>query len=200
VFGDTPNALYGRFTAELTGKALRAADDIASAGLDSGETFQHLTWYTRDPAVSRDGGSIAVPVRVRDDPRGSWCGPPGQSRPTPPARTPRPACWPSTPATCPRCTHFPRPASRSPHSKPHGAWGMICRDSSPTAIVCLSPTMSRCVTVQSAPTSSNGTCARVRSGGSRMAPRCGVRTRRPTDERPSACGAWAASVMSCGWT
>jgi len=70
VFGDTPNALYGRFTAELTGKALRAADDIASAGLDSGETFQHLTWYTRDPAVSRDGGSIAVPVRVPGRP--SW--------------------------------------------------------------------------------------------------------------------------------
>jgi hypothetical protein len=64
VFGDTPQALYGRFTADLTGKALRAADDIAAAGLDSGETFQHLTWYTGDPAVSRDGASIAVPVRV----------------------------------------------------------------------------------------------------------------------------------------
>jgi hypothetical protein len=64
VFGDTPDALYGKFTADLTGKALRAADDIAAAGLDSGETFQHLTWYTGDPAVSRDGASIAVPVRV----------------------------------------------------------------------------------------------------------------------------------------
>jgi hypothetical protein len=64
VFGDTPAALYGRFTAEVTGKALRAADDIAAAGLDSGETFQHLSWYTGDPAVSRDGRLIAVPVRT----------------------------------------------------------------------------------------------------------------------------------------
>jgi hypothetical protein len=68
VFGDTPQALYGRFTTELTGKALRAADDIAAAGLDSGETFQHLTWYTGDPALSRDGASIAVPVRVPGHP------------------------------------------------------------------------------------------------------------------------------------
>ena len=68
IFGDTPQALYGRFTAELTGKALRAADDIAAAGLDSGETFQHLTWYTGDPAVSRDGASIAVPVRTPGHP------------------------------------------------------------------------------------------------------------------------------------
>jgi hypothetical protein len=68
VFGDTPVALYGRFAAELTGKALRAADDIAAAGLDSGETFQHLTWYTGDPALSRDGASIAVPVRVPGHP------------------------------------------------------------------------------------------------------------------------------------
>ena len=79
VFGDTPKALYGRFTAELTGKALRAADDIAAAGLDSGETFQHLTWYTGDPAVSRDGRVIAVPVRV-------------------PGRPTRIVVWPTTPA------------------------------------------------------------------------------------------------------
>ncbi len=79
VFGDTPSALYGRFTAELTGKALRAADDIAAAGLDSGETFQHLTWYTGDPALSRDGRAIAVPVRA-------------------PGRPTRIVVWPTTPA------------------------------------------------------------------------------------------------------
>ena len=64
VYGDSPEALYGLFTAELTGKALRAADAIASAGLDTGDTFQHLTWYTGDPAVSRDGKLLAVPVRA----------------------------------------------------------------------------------------------------------------------------------------
>ena len=79
VFGDTPSALYGRFTADLTGKALRAADDIAAAGLDSGETFQHLTWYTGDPALSHDGRAIAVPVRA-------------------PGRPTRIVVWPTTPA------------------------------------------------------------------------------------------------------
>jgi hypothetical protein len=68
VYGDSPAALYGRFTAELTGKALRAADLITAAGLDSGETFQHLTWYTGDPAVSAEGRRVAVPVRVPGEP------------------------------------------------------------------------------------------------------------------------------------
>ena len=63
VYGDLPAALYGRFTAELTGKALRAAELITSAGIDSGQTFQHLAWYTGAPAVSTDGARIAVPVR-----------------------------------------------------------------------------------------------------------------------------------------
>ncbi len=68
VYGDSPGALYGRFTAELTGKALRAADLITSAGLDSGETFQRLTWYTGDPAVSAEGRRLAVPVRIPGEP------------------------------------------------------------------------------------------------------------------------------------
>ncbi len=63
VFGDVPAALYGRFVADLTVKARDAADSIAAAGLDTGTTFQHLTWYTGDPAVSRDGRLVAVPVR-----------------------------------------------------------------------------------------------------------------------------------------
>ncbi|HEY6358885.1 MAG TPA: hypothetical protein VIX35_11605, partial [Vicinamibacterales bacterium] len=63
VFGETPDALYGRFTADLTGKALQAAALIRSSGLDSGETFQHLSWYTGDPAVAPAGHRIAVPVR-----------------------------------------------------------------------------------------------------------------------------------------
>jgi len=64
VYGDTPTALYGHFTAELTGKALHAARVINAARLDTGQTFQHMTWYTGDPAVSRDGNMIAVPART----------------------------------------------------------------------------------------------------------------------------------------
>ena len=63
VFGDSPEALYGRFTAEVTGHALQAAALIAAAGLDTGETFQRLSWYTGDPAVSPNGRSLAIPVR-----------------------------------------------------------------------------------------------------------------------------------------
>ena len=63
VFGDSPQALYGRFTAEVTGNALQAARLIAAAGLDTGETFQRLSWYTGDPAVAPDGRRLAIPVR-----------------------------------------------------------------------------------------------------------------------------------------
>ncbi len=68
VFGDSPQALYGRFTAEVTGKALQAAAVIAAAGLDTGQTFQRLSWYTGDPAVSPDGRRLAVPVRRFGEP------------------------------------------------------------------------------------------------------------------------------------
>src|SRR6185437_7316206 len=59
---------YGRFSADVTGKALRAAEIIRATGLDTGQVFQHLTWYTGDPAVSPDGTLIAVPVREPGEP------------------------------------------------------------------------------------------------------------------------------------
>lgn len=73
VFAGYPADLYGRFSAELTGKALRAEAAIDSAlatAADSGvgETVQALSWNTGAPAISPDGKLIALVVRAKDRP------------------------------------------------------------------------------------------------------------------------------------
>lgn len=71
VFGDSPAVLYGRFTAEVTGKALRAEEQLAAAGVADGTPgalVQKLSWYTGDPAVSPDGTLLALQLRYRDRP------------------------------------------------------------------------------------------------------------------------------------
>lgn len=65
VYGSRPEDLYGRFTAEVTGKALAAVGALNATGIDTGETVDRLTWYTGDPAVSRNGRLLAVPERAR---------------------------------------------------------------------------------------------------------------------------------------
>ncbi len=73
VFAGSPASLYGRFTAELTGKALRAEealDSVRAQAADSGvgRTVQALSWNTGAPALSGDGKLIALVVRGRDRP------------------------------------------------------------------------------------------------------------------------------------
>ena len=73
VFAGYPADLYGRFTAELTGKALRAeriVDSALAAAPDSGvgRTVQALSWNTGAPALSRDGKLISLVVRAKDRP------------------------------------------------------------------------------------------------------------------------------------
>jgi hypothetical protein len=64
VFGESPRALYGRFTTELTGRSLDAERVIRSAGAgDTGEIVQRLSWSTGDPTISRDGQRIALVQR-----------------------------------------------------------------------------------------------------------------------------------------
>ena len=67
VYGALPAELYGRFTAEVTGRALAVEGMLDSAGLRAGEEVQRLSWYTGRIATSRDGGRIAVPLSFRDD-------------------------------------------------------------------------------------------------------------------------------------
>ncbi len=65
VFGDSPERLYGQFTAELTAAALAVN---RSGELHEGELWQETTRNSGDPAVSPDGTTIAVVVRRRDRP------------------------------------------------------------------------------------------------------------------------------------
>ncbi len=61
VYGESAHALYGRFSADLTGKSLVIEGRLrALAPNDTGEIVQRLSWGTGDPAVSRDGRRVAI--------------------------------------------------------------------------------------------------------------------------------------------
>ncbi len=68
VYGESPRALYGRFTVEVTGKALEIEKALRDSTLVEGTLVQRLAWTTGDPAVSPDGGRVAVVLRSKDRP------------------------------------------------------------------------------------------------------------------------------------
>jgi hypothetical protein len=68
VYGGLPADLYGRFTAELTGKALAADSLLRLRGIVTGETVQQLEWQTGSPAVSPDGTLLALVLRSKKEP------------------------------------------------------------------------------------------------------------------------------------
>ena len=68
VYGGSPRDMYGRFTAELTGRAIEVEHTLRDSGLVDGTVVQRLTWTTGDPAVSPDGERVAVVLRARDEP------------------------------------------------------------------------------------------------------------------------------------
>ena len=69
VFGAPPAELYGRFTVDVTERALAVEDAVeAAGGVVDGTRFQRLTWSTGDPAVSPDGERLAVVLRSREAP------------------------------------------------------------------------------------------------------------------------------------
>ena len=74
VYGAPPDELYGRFTVELTRRALMVRDTLAAAGLDTGVLLQRRRWATGEPAVSVDGSLIAVelPARTLPGPLVVW--------------------------------------------------------------------------------------------------------------------------------
>ncbi len=67
VYGDSPEALYGRFTAELTYGAVAAERAIAPVARE-GELWQELSWTTGAPALSPDGSRLAIVLNHRDRP------------------------------------------------------------------------------------------------------------------------------------
>jgi hypothetical protein len=68
VYGDSPAALYGMHTAELTGDAMRAKSALQRAGLREGELVQRLNWETGDPSLSVDGKRLVVSLREGNKP------------------------------------------------------------------------------------------------------------------------------------
>lgn len=65
VFGDTPAAMYDRFTAELTWRAIEVERRLGPVARD-GELWQDLAWSTGEPAVSPDGTKLAIILRSRE--------------------------------------------------------------------------------------------------------------------------------------
>jgi hypothetical protein len=65
VFGDSPERLYGLFTAELTHNAMTIAKQIPAV---DGELWQETSRGSGDPDVSPDGKSIVVVLRARSKP------------------------------------------------------------------------------------------------------------------------------------
>jgi len=64
VYGETPRALYGRFTTELTARSVAIEQAMrSSAPADTGEIIQRLAWSTGDPAISPDGRRVAIVLR-----------------------------------------------------------------------------------------------------------------------------------------
>jgi hypothetical protein len=64
VFGESPRALYGRFSVDVTARALDAERAIRAAGArDTGAIVQRMAWSTGDPAISRDGRRVALVQR-----------------------------------------------------------------------------------------------------------------------------------------
>jgi hypothetical protein len=63
VFSGTPAELYGRFTVDVTERALQARNTLRGAGLAVGDTIQRLNWGTGDPAISPDGRFLAIVLR-----------------------------------------------------------------------------------------------------------------------------------------
>lgn len=59
-FGDAPDLLYGRFTAELTRKAFAAQTALEAQGLATGTLVQRWAWSVGTPAISPDGKRVAL--------------------------------------------------------------------------------------------------------------------------------------------
>jgi Tol biopolymer transport system component len=67
VFGDTPSALYGRFSAELARDAM-VLEEVIEPLRQDGELWQRFEWSTGRPAVSPDGTHFAIVLHGRDRP------------------------------------------------------------------------------------------------------------------------------------
>lgn len=68
VFGGPPEELYGRFSVEVTARALEARERLEAAGLEEGELWQLRRWATGEPAISSEGRLMALTLHSRNEP------------------------------------------------------------------------------------------------------------------------------------
>ena len=68
VYGDSPADLYDRFVAEITSNAITLERALDSEGVVNGTLVQRLIRTPGDPAVSPDGGHLAITIRRTDAP------------------------------------------------------------------------------------------------------------------------------------
>jgi hypothetical protein len=167
VWGESPAALYGRFTARVTAAAFAERARLEAAGLVEGAPYQRLTRGTGDPAVSRDGRRLAVTLAGGDgQPSRVVLWRAGRPRlPTPPPTPPTPAppavSAASIPRTCPPCGCCPRQRRRWPRCAPSAGAGITTHASCRTG-ACSSGATSPPPPACSAPTCSSGTPAAAR--------------------------------------
>lgn len=69
-FGDAPDLLYGRFSAEVTRQAFAVRAELEAQGLARGELVQKWSWAVGPPDVSPNGERIAVRRSSPRDPGG----------------------------------------------------------------------------------------------------------------------------------
>lgn len=68
VFGAPPADLYGAFTVDVTERSLQVRNRLRDAGLVEGELVQRLSGGTGEPALSPDGGRVAIVLRRLNGP------------------------------------------------------------------------------------------------------------------------------------
>ena len=109
VYGAPPDELYGRFTAELTGRALAVEDSLTAAGVAEGTLVQRLSLGTGAPALSPDGALVAVVVRQLERPSRLVVWRTADSAETPAARRARERAAALDPEDVPAVPGRPRP-------------------------------------------------------------------------------------------
>jgi hypothetical protein len=67
-FGDTPDLLYGRFSADVTQQAFNVRDEITAQGLAQGTLVQKWAWGVGSPDISPNGERLAVRRSFIGDP------------------------------------------------------------------------------------------------------------------------------------
>ena len=183
-FGDAPDLLYGRFSAEVTQQAFAVRTELEAEGLAQGDLVQKWAWGVGAPDVSPNGERIAVRRSSPNDAGGVMI---FSLEPDP---QPHGGTRLRRPSDCRRIHWIFRRTARTPAgssawrcSIPWRAPRMTRRATWPMANACWSHALCHSRTDGRVQISFSGIPARARSAASRAALASCSRTRRPTVSR-----------------